>query len=50
MEDMEDVEFFQGSYHNNMGVTVEEKGEYELAKDAHVASIAYLQKPFKDAL
>lgn len=33
-----------------MGVTLKEKGEYELAKDTHVASIAYLRKPFKDAL
>ncbi len=47
---MEDINFSQCSDHNNMGVTLEEKGEYELAKDARVASIAYLQKPFKDAL
>ncbi len=39
---MEDVNFSQGSNHNNVGVIVEEKGEYELARDTHVASIAYL--------
>lgn len=47
---MEDVNFSQGSNHNNVGVIVEEKGEYELARDTHVASIAYLWKPLKDAL
>jgi hypothetical protein len=27
---------------------IEEKCEYELAKDAHVAKLAYLLKPLKD--
>jgi hypothetical protein len=50
MEGMEDVDFFQGSNHNNVGVAVEEKGKYELARDMHVASIAYMRKPLEDAL
>jgi hypothetical protein len=34
--------FFQCLDHNNVGVAIEKKGEYELARDAHVASIAYM--------
>ncbi len=42
MEGMEDIDFFQCSNHNNVGVAIEKKGEYELARDTHVASIAYM--------
>jgi hypothetical protein len=31
MKDIEDVDFSQGSDHNNAGVIVEEKGEYGLS-------------------
>jgi hypothetical protein len=32
MKDMEDIDFSQGSYHNNVGVIAEEKGEYGIFK------------------
>jgi hypothetical protein len=33
-----------------VGVAIEKKGEYELARDAHVASIAYMWKLLEDTL
>ncbi len=51
MDRMEDINCAKGEDHNNVGVVVEyQKGEYELAKDANVAFIMYLSKPFEDVL
>jgi hypothetical protein len=50
MENMEDIDLCEDEDHNNVHVVVEEKGEYELARDAHVASITYLKKLFKEAI
>jgi hypothetical protein len=49
MENMENVDHGEGEDHNNVHVVVEEKGEYELARDTHVASITYLKKSHKEA-
>ncbi len=46
---MEGIYFCENEDHNNVHVVVE-KGEYKLAKDAHVASIAYLKRPLKETI
>ncbi|KAH9550855.1 hypothetical protein CY35_10G093600 [Sphagnum magellanicum] len=45
---MEDVDLSYDEDHDNVNAVVE-KGEYELARDANAASIAYLLKPLEEA-
>ncbi len=48
---MEDVDCAKGEYHNSVGVVIKyQKGEYELARDMNVVSIAYLWKSLENAL
>ncbi len=46
---MENVDHCEGEDHNNVHVVVEKKGEYELDRDTHAASITYLKKFLKEA-
>jgi len=50
MENMRNMYLCEYENHNNVHVVVEEKGEYNLARDTHVASIAYLKKLLKEVV